>query len=296
MRSTAHVPVQQGNQPPDTATTRSTSPFALIRDPWRNMGISSVNVLAFDIETVPDTDGGRRVYGLKGLSDAEVAQIMFTKRREQTDSEFLPAHFQKIVTISAVLRKDGNFKAWSLGTPDSTEAELVTRFFDGVARYTPTLVSWNGGGFDLPVLHYRALINGIAAPRYWDVGDDDRDFRWNNYLNRFHYRHTDMMDVLSGYQARQFASLDQVALLLGLPGKMGQSGANVWEQYQAGGVEQIRNYCETDALNTYLVYLRWELIRGNLTLQNWEHECDRIRDELREENKAHWNEFLLKWQ
>lgn len=254
-----------------------------------------VNVLAFDIETVPDTEGGRRVYGLDELSDAEVAQIMFTKRREQTDSEFLPPHFHKVVTISAVLRKDEQFKVWSLGTPDSKESELVTRFFDGVARYTPTLVTWNGSGFDLPVLHYRALINGIEAPRYWDVGDDDRDFRWNNYLNRFHYRHTDLMDVLSGYQARQYAPLDQVALLLGLPGKMGQSGANVWEQYQAGEIEQIRNYCETDALNTYLIYLRWELIRGNLSTQSWARECERVRDTLRQEQKIHWNEFLQAW-
>ncbi len=264
--------------------------------PAHPIRIGFVNVLAFDIETVPDTDGGRRVYGLDELSDADVARIMFTKRREQTDSEFLPAHFHQIVTISAVLRKGDTFKVWSLGTPDSDEPELVSRFFDGVARYTPTLVTWNGGGFDLPVLHYRALVHGIAAPRYWDVGDDDRDFRWNNYLNRFHYRHTDLMDVLSGYQARQYASLDQVALLLGLPGKMGQSGAGVWEQYQAGQIEQIRNYCETDALNTYLIYLQWERIRGNLALQDWEQECERVRDALRRQNKTHWNEFLQAWR
>ncbi len=254
-----------------------------------------MNSLAFDIETVPDTAGGRRLYGLTDISDQDVAQIMFTKRREQTESEFLPAHLQRIVTVSAVLRTEEMFKIWSLGTPDSDEKEIVTRFFDGIEKYTPTLVTWNGGGFDLPVLNYRALVHGIPAPRYWDVGDDDREFKWNNYLNRFHYRHTDLMDVLSGYQARQFASLDQVAVLLGLPGKMGQSGADVWEQYQAGQIEQIRNYCETDALNTYLIYLRWELIRGNLDEHSWQDECERAREALRREDKQHLNEFLQAW-
>ena len=112
---------------------------------------------------------------------------------------------------------------WSLGDAEASEAELVRRFFDGIEKFTPTLVSWNGGQFDLPVLHYRALLHGIAAPRYWDTGDVDREFRWNNYLSRFHERHTDLMDVLAGYQVRATASLDDIALLLGLPGKMGMS-------------------------------------------------------------------------
>ncbi len=255
-----------------------------------------MNVLAFDIETVPDTDGGRRVYGLEGLSDAEVAQIMFTKRLEQTDSNFLPAHFQKIVSISTVLRHQDTFKVWSLGTPESDERDLIQRFFDGIERYSPTLVSWNGSGFDLPVLNYRSLYHGVAAARYWDAGDNDREFRWNNYLNRFHYRHTDLMDILAGYQARQFSSLDQVATLLGFPGKMGQSGANVWEQYQAGKIEEIRNYCETDALNTYLIYIRWELLRNNLSTSALEAECVRVRDALSKANKPHLEAFLRAWQ
>ena len=71
----------------------------------------------------------------------------------------------------------------------------MKRFFDGIERYSPTLVSWNGGGFDLPVMHYRALINGVTAPRYWETGNDDASFRYNNYLGRYHWRHTDLMDV-----------------------------------------------------------------------------------------------------
>ncbi|MFP5506835.1 MAG: 3'-5' exonuclease [Gammaproteobacteria bacterium] len=256
-----------------------------------------MNVLVFDIETVPDLEAGRRLYGLDGLSDEDVAKAMFHLRRQETGgSDFLKLHLHRVVAISAVLRSRDALKVWSLGEPQSDEKELVQRFFDGIDKFTPTLVSWNGGGFDLPVLHYRALKHGISAPRYWDTGDDDRDFKWNNYLSRYHARHTDLMDVLSGYQARAVAPLDEVASMLGFPGKMGMSGAKVWDAFLAGGIEDIRNYCETDVLNTYLVYLRFELMRGKLTPAEYHAECLQLRDYLKAENRPHFEEFLSAWK
>ncbi len=255
-----------------------------------------MNVLVFDIETIPDLDTGRRLHGLDGLSDEDIAKAMFHLRRQETGgSDFLKLHLHRVVAISAVLRSRDTFTVWSLGEPQSDEKELVQRFFDGIDRFSPTLVSWNGGGFDLPVLHYRALLHGIAAPRYWDSGDDDRDFRWNNYLNRYHARHTDLMDVLSGYQMRAVAPLDEVASMLGFPGKMGMSGAKVWDTFLAGGIEDIRNYCETDVLNTYLVFLRFELMRGKLSAAEYHAECLQLRDYLKAEDKPHFKEFLAAW-
>ncbi len=256
-----------------------------------------MNVLVFDIETVPDIESGRRLYHLDGLGDADVAKVMFHKRREQTgDSEFLRHHLHRIITISAVLRHADTLRVWSLGDTDADEPELIRRFFDGIDKYTPMLVSWNGGGFDLPVLHYRSLLHGISAPRYWDTGESDREFKWNNYLSRYHARHTDLMDVLSGYQPRAAAPLDEVAQILGLPGKLGMHGSEVWEQYQAGNIGDIRNYCEADALNTYLVFLRFELIRGNLQQFAWEAEVRRVRELLSAEDKPHWRAFLEAWR
>ncbi|HEY9199047.1 MAG TPA: 3'-5' exonuclease [Gammaproteobacteria bacterium] len=255
-----------------------------------------MNVLVFDIETVPDVETGRRLHGLDGLSDEDVAKAMFHMRRQETGgSEFLKLHLQRIVAISAVLRSRDALKVWSLGDTAASEKEIVQRFFDGIDKFTPTLVTWNGGGFDLPVLHYRALLHGIAAPRYWDTGDDDRDFKWNNYLSRYHARHTDLMDVLSGYQARAVAPLDEVASMLGFPGKMGMSGAKVWDTYLDGGIEAIRNYCETDVLNTYLVYLRFELMRGRVSQAEYDGECRQLREYLTAENKPHFHEFLSAW-
>jgi predicted PolB exonuclease-like 3'-5' exonuclease len=221
---------------------------------------------------------------------------MFHRRAaESGGSEFLRHHLHRIVAISVVLRTQDKFKVWSLGEPDSPENELLQRFFDGVDRYTPTMVSWNGSGFDLPVIHYRSLLHGVAAPRYWDTGTEDRDFKWNNYLSRYHERHTDLMDVLAGYQPRATARLDEIATMLGFPGKMGMSGAGVWDSYQAGDIAGIRNYCETDVLNTYLVFQRFELIRGHITPGLYEQACDQVRMVLGKENKPHLDEFLKYW-
>jgi len=256
-----------------------------------------MNVFVFDIETVPDVASARSLLDLDGLDDKDVANIMFQQRRQETGgSEFLRHHLHRVVAISAVLKTPDTVKVWSLGDRDASEKELIQRFFDGVERFTPTLVSWNGSGFDLPVLHYRALLHGVVAPRYWDTGDDDRDFKWNNYISRYHSRHTDLMDVIAAYQPRANAPLDQIASMLGFPGKMGMSGAKVWDNFQAGDIDGIRNYCETDVLNTYLVFLRFEMMRGHLSEQQYEKECDLLRESLITENKAHLNEFLEVWK
>ena len=254
-----------------------------------------MNVLVYDIETIPDINAGRRLYDLDGLSDEDIAQIMFNKRREKTGSEFLPVHLQQVVAISAVLRHGDSVKVWTLGELESTEGEIIQRFYDGIERYTPTLVSWNGSGFDLPVLHYRAMVNNIQAARYWDSGEDDREFKWNNYLNRFHSRHTDLMDVLAAYNPRAFVALDEVSVVLGFPGKLGMDGSKVWTAYLDGQLKSIRDYCETDVLNTYLIYLRWELTRGNLTKDQIDQEFDLLRTSLKAEKQQHLSEFLQAW-
>lgn len=255
-----------------------------------------MHCFSFDIETIPDVEFGRRMWNLEGLSDEEVATAMTFRQQQKTGSDFLPLHQHRIVAISVALRTGTSFKIWSLGTAESSEAELVQRFFDGIERYSPDLVSWNGSGFDLPVLHYRALRHKIRASRYWEMGDSDREFRFNNYLSRFHWRHIDLMDVLAGFQVRGRASLDETAVLLGFPGKLGMSGADVWDSYLAGGIQDIRNYCETDVLNTYLVYLRFELMRGKLDEKDLAREYELVRNTLAEMDQPHLNEFATAWQ
>jgi predicted PolB exonuclease-like 3'-5' exonuclease len=255
-----------------------------------------MHCFAFDIETIPDVEFGRRMWNLDGLSDEEVGTAMSFMRLQQTGSDFLPLHLQRVVAISVAFRSGDSFRVWTLGDRDADEGEIIGRFFEGIERYSPELVSWNGGGFDLPVLHYRALKNGIQAPRYWETGDTDRDFRYNNYLSRFHWRHLDLMDVLAGFQPRGRASLDQIAVMLGFPGKLGMSGDKVWQCWLDGGIDDIRDYCETDVVNTFLVYLRFEYLRGNLDDKELDKEFELVRSTLKDLDRPHLNEFLDAWQ
>ncbi|MES2353968.1 MAG: 3'-5' exonuclease [Pseudomonadota bacterium] len=254
-------------------------------------------ILVFDIETVPDTEGLRKLYDISVEETAEsIAEIAFQRRRQQTGSDFLQLHLQRVVAISCALRERDQFRVWSLGNGSGDEKELIQRFFDGIEKYTPQLISWNGGGFDLPVLHYRGLIHGITAPRYWDMGEDDREFKWNNYISRYHPRHLDLMDLLAMYQPRANAPLDDLAQLIGLPGKLGMDGSKVWEAYCRGELPAIRDYCETDVANTYLVYLRFQLMRGHLTAESYEQEMELVRKTLDVLPGGHWQEFMAKWR
>jgi 3'-5' exonuclease len=255
-----------------------------------------MNCLVFDIETVPDVAFGRRLYNLDGLADEQVAKAMFALRRQDTGNDFLPFEQQRVVAISCVLRSRDDLRVWSLGDVNSSEAELVERLFAGIERFSPDLVSWNGSGFDLPVLGLRALQAGVQAPRYWETGDGDTAFRYNNYLSRFHWRHTDLMDVLSCYQGRGRVSLQNAAYLLGLPGKLGFSGGQVWDAWLAGNLVGIRQYCETDVLNTYLIYLRFEMMRGRFTRERYADEVERVKALLRAGTEPHLAEFLRAWE
>jgi hypothetical protein len=255
-----------------------------------------MSVLIFDIETVPDVEYGRRLYGLDGLSDIEVGKALQAQARQHSGSDFLPHEQQRVVAISCAFRARDSFRVWSLGDEEASERELIERFFDGIDKFTPELVSWNGGGFDLPVLHYRALKHGVPAPRYWETGDEDTSFRYNNYLARFHWRHIDLMDVLSGYQARARASLSDIAVLLGFPGKIGFDGSQVWGTYLEGDLTRIRRYCETDVVNTYLVYQRFQLMRGRLSAAGYDEELERVRQWLRNSHEPHFLEFLAAWE
>ena len=125
-----------------------------------------MNVLAFDIETVPDVASGRRLLALDGLGDAEVAQIMRQRQQQASGTEMMRHHLNRIVAVAVVLRAGDRFRVWALGDAESCERELVERFFDGIERYSPNLVSWNGSGFGLPGLPqplHRVLSDGNQA-------------------------------------------------------------------------------------------------------------------------------------
>jgi len=255
-----------------------------------------IPLLVFDIETVPDVAGIRRIHDIgDAVDDAGVLDWFVQRRRATTGSDFAPLYLQKVVAIACAMRDAAGIRIWSIGDPGDAEPELIRRFFDGIEKYTPQLVSWSGGGFDLPVLNHRALIHGITASRYWDWGDDDKEFRFNNYLARFHTRHLDLMDVVAQFQPRASAGLDAMARLCGFPGKLGMDGGAVGAAIAAGRITDVRSYCECDVLNTYLVYLRFRLMRGEMDAGEYAREVSLVRERIGASDAVHWRAFIAKW-
>ena len=268
---------------------------ALSQRPGQPGEMTPRTILAFDIETIPDVAGLRRLHALPDtLHDADVVAIIQRQWRQKKGGDFLPLHLHRVAAISCVLRQFENrsepLKIFSLPSCSKTdEKEAVQIFFRLIDKYQPTLVSWNGGGFDLPVLQYRAMQHRLQAATYLR---SDGDFKWDNYTNRFHERHTDLMDVLGMYQMRGAAPLDDFAILCNLPGKIGIGGSNVWGAWQKGELAAIRRYCENDALLTYLLYVRYQHFRARL---DGVREEIFIREQLESEG-GYWREFLTRWR
>jgi predicted PolB exonuclease-like 3'-5' exonuclease len=264
-------------------------------------------VLVFDIESIPDCAGLRQAGSYDAAcSDSQVLEQWRAERRDKGLGDFLPLYLQRVLVISCVFRNAEGLRVHSFVDREAPvefmrempgEAKVVQAFFNTIEKHVPQLVSWNGGGFDLPVLHYRGLKHGVVADKYWDLGDDDRDFKWNNYIGRYHMRHLDLMDLLAMYQPKNNAPLDMMARLCGFPGKLGMDGSAVYPAYLRGDTEGIRRYCETDVMNTYLVYCRFQKMRGGLTEKEYEQEMGLVRQTLTDlsASEGHWDEFLKAW-
>jgi 3'-5' exonuclease len=255
---------------------------------------------AFDIEATPDPEIGRRVLGLEG-DDATVIPAMLARREQETDgrTSFFQPPFHRIVAISVAWLdpSQGAFRLGTFGTACGDEPRQIREFFQVVAKapVAPRLVSWNGNGFDMPVLRYRAMLHGIQAPEMYR---SDGPWKYNNYHARYHDMHVDLMDVLAGYGSSDRVGLDALSRILGLPGKTVTSGEDVWRHVLAGEDEIVRTYCELDALTTLLLYMQWAHHRGNLDDGALARHLDRIATYLEAGSKPDWHEMaaaLRRW-
>jgi predicted PolB exonuclease-like 3'-5' exonuclease len=257
-------------------------------------------VLVFDIESIPDVAGLRLLRGdPEDITDQQVHSAWCEQRGKEGKSDFMPLHLQRVVVISCVFRSAEGLRVHSFVDRDgASEARVIQNFYRTVEQKMPQLVSWNGGGFDLPVLHYRGLRHGVVAGKYWDLGEDDREFKFNNYIGRYHMRHLDLMDLLALYQPKNNAPLDAMAKLCGFPGKLGMDGSQVYAAFLEGKVEDIRRYCETDVMNTYLLYCRFQKMRGGFTEAEYEQEIAFVKESLDglAPTEAHWQEYLAAWR
>jgi hypothetical protein len=255
-------------------------------------------VLAFDIETIPDVAGIRRLHELPDeLSDSEVAEFAFQKRRAATGNDFLPLHLQRVIVISCALREARPLQRLVAGRAEAErsrdrpallrrhrEIHAAARFLErrrlrpaGAALPRPD-----------PWRDRAALLGPWARTTATSSGTTTSAATTS--------RHLDLMDLLALYQPRASAPLDELAKLMGLPGKLGMDGSRSGAPTWTASIDEIRDYCETDVVNTYLVYLRFQRLRGALTAKAFDAEVAAVRAALEGLKLPHWQAFLAAWE
>ncbi len=260
-----------------------------------------------DIETVPDAGAARRALDEEGLTDAEAVERLRAQALEKTGgrSDFLHPVFHRVVAISyAWLRHERAEEGGgelvldtirSAGRPDDDEKALLAGFFGMIEKRRPRLVTFNGRGFDLPVLKLRAMAHGLSCPAWFSAGDKP----WQGYTKRYDLDfHLDLMEALTDFGAIGRMRLHEVAAVFGVPGKLGTSGEDVEALVAAGRIEEVRAYCETDVCTTLLVFLRWARFTGELGEGAWARALEGLRNHLEAEREArpHLGAFLDAWR
>lgn len=261
-------------------------------------------LFVFDIETIYD------VHAAKTLTGSEETDVLILRKQleayhaDATEGKntFPRQPFHQVVAISfleAEISRDGKHETYALkelrsgGKEGVDEKTLLEGFFQYVAKLKPRLVSYNGRTFDLPVLKYRAMLHGISASWLYHSGD-----KWNNYGSRYSLDwHCDLLDALSDFGASARCKLHEVCAVMGYPGKIGVDGSQVAPLYDAGRIKEIRDYCETDVLNTYLVYVRYMYHRGDISQAGYNQAIRDVLSYLKEtDDRPHLGEFFAAWE
>jgi hypothetical protein len=200
---------------------------------------SNETYLVLDIETVPDLT-------LWSKPDAP----------EGSEAPFPPTYAHEVIVIGSMwLGPDYAVRELGLLGEGPGEPEILGGFSSFVERHRPHLVTFNGRAFDLPVLALRSLRAGVPMRWYYD--------------RRLRHRysesgHIDLCDWLADHGASRSSSLDALARLIGLPGKVGVDGSQIEGLHRAGRLEAIRDYCLADVAQTALLFLRFRLLQGAL--------------------------------
>jgi predicted PolB exonuclease-like 3'-5' exonuclease len=239
-------------------------------------------ICVFDIETIPDVSLIKKHYEITKESDYDISKEAFEIQEEKTGSSFLPITYHKSVAISAVIADEyGNFDRVNTIEGD-TEEELIKKFLAFIENKNPKLVSFNGRGFDLPMLMLRAMKYNLCCHSFYDNSSPQNNkTKWENYRARYSDAfHIDLMDSISEFGAVRGLNLDTICTMVDIPGKFDVHGDQVLELYYNNDITKIREYCESDVLNTYWLYLKYELLRGNILINDYFKIINNFKEKL----------------
>ena len=263
---------------------------------------NDVAFLVFDVEAVADGALISRVrYANEGLDDAEAVARYRAELMEQKGKDFIPATFMLPISV-AIAKVAPDFQLIDLTVLDAPAYRphaITHKFWQGWSHYgQPTFVTFNGRGYDLPVLELAAYRYGLSLPDWFNV--EAKSFQQSR--NRYNTEtHIDLMDLFSNFgAARMTGGLNLLANLIGKPGKTGIDGSQIQDMYDAGQVDEINDYCRCDVLDTYFVFLRSRTLLGTLTIEAEQKLVAATRDWLEQQAESsnacrhyleHWGDW-----
>ena len=258
------------------------------------------DLLVFDIETIPDIDCCYELTGIKPYSDEHAVQLIYDYHEQSSGNSFPRQPFHKIVVLSILHAKNqGEYfkveKISSASLEEKSEREIIDNFFQIFKEgFLPIIVTYNGKIFDIPVLKYRAMKHFVQSREFYCSGD-----KWNSYNQRYSMDwHCDLLEVLSDYgSASKNVKMHEICTMLNIPGKIGVDGSQVSGLFFQSEWEKLRNYCESDVISTYLIYLRLMHTRGNLVDEMYNKSIDSILFYLKNNtsNNKHYIKYLEEW-
>lgn len=264
------------------------------------------NLFVFDIETIPDLSAAKNLLGLENAAKEELRQALVKYHLNITDQKnsFLRQPFHQVIAISfleaEIVRDFGGQEFYRLidirsgGDLSSSESDLVKGFFLHLKKNFSRLVSFNGKNFDLPVLKYAAMKHEVEASWLYKKGD-----KWNNYNQRYSLDwHCDLAEAFSDFGTSAKVKMNELCAAFNLPGKLGIDGSMVMEFFDQERLQEIRDYCETDVLNTYLLYLIYQHHNGSISRDSFTRCKSELREFLQKKSsqKPHFAEFLDEWK
>ncbi len=241
-------------------------------------------ICIFDCETIPDIELISQTFETSAEGELETIQEALAQYEEQKGTTFLPLPYHKLVALSAVIADEfGRFiKVGDFGEGSDEEESIIRHFFSFIEDKNPRLVSFNGRGFDMPMLLIRAMKYNIIFPAWFDQSNPMLNkTKWENYRQRYaEHFHLDLLDSIGSFGAVRNLKLDTLCTMAGIPGKYDVSGDQVLKLYYDDKLPLIKEYCQSDVLNTYWLYLKYELLRGDLAIDDYYSFLQTMRDKL----------------
>ncbi len=260
---------------------------------------SGVQYLIFDVEAVGDGELiGRVKYPKDDLTPAQALRRFRDELIEQTGRDVLPPTYVLPISV-AIAKVSVDYQLMDLVVLDEPtfRPHMITQhFWNGWRHYgRPTLVTFNGRGYDLPVLELAAFRYGLSIPEWFNSNAPAYEQSRNRY-NRV--SHLDLMDLFSNFgAARVTGGLNLLANLIGKPGKTSIDGSQVQDLYDSGEAAYVNDYCRCDVLDTYFVFLRSRVIQGQITIERELELVNQARGWLEERRSkvAAFDHYLQEW-